>query len=300
MTALTDDRYKYDVAWDAGHGSDTPGKRTPDGYREHWINVKVAYYGMLYLCKRGLSVYKVSWDDMDAKDDADVSLSQRQYLVKTEGCRICISTHANAHGNGKEYTAANGVETFMHEKKSKQRDSEKLARAVQKQLVKGTQQKDRGVKTQNLAMCNCLAMGVEAAVLVEVGFMTNEHEAELMKTDTFCKEQGEDIARGILAYFGIEDNVSTNSQKYQGTFPELPDRGYYQKGDGYRTLQDFSEQIKYLQLFLNWSVDTNLVIDGDYGEQTEKAVASFQEQYGLVVDGLFGTKSLEMAKSIRR
>ena len=32
------------IAVDAGHGSQTAGKRTPDGYREHWINVKTAYY----------------------------------------------------------------------------------------------------------------------------------------------------------------------------------------------------------------------------------------------------------------
>lgn len=300
MTALTSDKYEYDVAWDAGHGSDTPGKRTPDGYREHWINVKVAYYGMLYLCKRGLAVYKVSWDDMNAKDDVDVSLSQRQNFVKKAKCRISVSTHANAYGNGKEYTTANGVETFIHEEESKRRDSERLAEVVQQELVKGTQQKDRGVKTLNLAMCNCPAMGVEAAVLVEVGFMTNEHEAELMKTDIFCKEQGEDIAKGILAYLGIEDTVKNNDvQKYQGIFPVLPERGYFQKGDGYKTLLDYTEQIKQLQLFLNWAVDADLIIDGDYGEKTEKAVSSFQKQYGLVVDGLFGTKSLETAKNIR-
>ena len=55
----------------------------------------------------------------------------------------------------------------------------------------------------NLAMCNCVAMGVKAACLVEIGFMTNEHEAELMKTDAFCKEQGEEVAKGVLDYLGI-------------------------------------------------------------------------------------------------
>jgi len=32
------------VAIDAGHGSNTAGKRTPDNHLEHWINVKSAYY----------------------------------------------------------------------------------------------------------------------------------------------------------------------------------------------------------------------------------------------------------------
>lgn len=304
MTALTSDKYEYDVAWDAGHGSNTSGKRTPDGYREHWINVKVAYYGMSYLRERGFSVYKVGWDDTDAKDDTDVNIARRQQLVKDARCRICVSTHANAHGTGKEYTVAKGAETYIHKGKEKKKDSEKIAKAIQRELVKGTMQQNRGVKKQNFAMCNCQAMEVEAAVLVEIGFMTNKYEAELMKTDAFCKEQGEDIARGILIYFGIEDKEikkekKSSDQKYSGTFPVLPERGYYQLGDGYKTLNNLLNQIKYLQLFLNWAVDVKLEIDGHYGELTEKAVALFQKQYGLVVDGLFGTKSLEMAKSIR-
>ena len=53
-----------------------------------------------------------------------------------------------------------------------------------------------------------------------------------------------------------------------------------------------------MQLFLNWAVDAELIIDGDYGEQTKKAVASFQEQYGLGIDGVFGRKSLESSASL--
>lgn len=208
---------KIKVAIDAGHGSNTAGKRTPDGYREHWINVKVAHYCEQYLKKRGIDVFRCAWDDTNAKDDTDVALSTRQKLIKAAKCDIALSMHANAHGSGSTWTSAKGVETLVHDVASKRGDSVKLATAIQKQLVKGTKQTDRGVKKQVLAMCNCPAMGVKASALMEVGFMTNEYEADLMKTTAFCKEQGEDIARGVLDYFGIKDEEPKKETAKQET-----------------------------------------------------------------------------------
>ena len=216
MSATTSKKYEYDAAIDAGHGSNTAGKRTPDGYREHYINVKTSFYEEQYLEERGLKCLRVGWDDTNAKDDSDVSLSARQKKIKDAKCRVVISNHGNAHGDGKKYTSAEGVETLIHATASKRGDSRALANAIQKQIIKGTVQKNRGVKEQVLAMCNCTAMGCEAAALTEIGFMTNKREADLMKTDAFCKEQGEDIARGVLAYLGVEDKKVSSDKKTSG------------------------------------------------------------------------------------
>ena len=193
---------KIIVAIDAGHGSNTAGKRTPDGYKEHWINVKCAYYCEQYLKSFGIKTFRVAWDDTNAKDDADVSLTTRQKQIKNKGCYLVVSFHANAYGSG--WNNSKGVETLVHIVKAKRGNSVALAKDIQKQIIKGTEQTDRGVKYQSLAMCNCSAMKVKASALVEIGFMTNKHEAGLMKTDAFCKEQGEDVARGILVYLGVD------------------------------------------------------------------------------------------------
>lgn len=74
-------------------------------------------------------------------------------------------------------------------------------------------------------------------------------------------------------------------------YPKLPLRGYFKKGDR-------GNQVRALQILLNALLDTNIAIDGVYGEKTEKAVIKFQERYDLDVDGLFGRKSLKQAKSI--
>ena len=80
---------------------------------------------------------------------------------------------------------------------------------------------------------------------------------------------------------------------YTGTFPTLPSRGYFRKGDK-------GTQVKNLQKFLNWSGGYGLVVDGDFGVKTLAAVKDFQKKNGLDVDGLFGKKSLAKAKAIKK
>ena len=198
------------IALDAGHGSNTAGKRTPDGYREHMINVRCAYYCEIALKRCGFKTIRIAWNDTVATDDSDISLSLRQSQIKKAKCNASISFHANAHGSGTEYTSANGVETLIHTNKTYAKDSKALAEKIQKRLIEGTPQSNRGVKTQNLAMCNCVKCGTEASVLVEIGFMSNKREAELMKTDTFCKEQAEEIAHGVCDYYGVAYKKSSS------------------------------------------------------------------------------------------
>lgn len=205
---------KIKVAIDAGHGSQTAGKRTPDGYREHWINVKAALACEKFLQANGVETVRIGWDDDNSKDDIDVALSIRQKKIKDEGCDYSVSCHANAYGDGKSYNSAAGVSTHIHSNSSCRNDSLRFAQCIQTYIVQGTEQKDRGVIKQALAMCNCKAMGTKASCLVEIAFMTNKAEANLMKTETFCKEQGEDIARGILEYLGIsviQEEVAPNN-----------------------------------------------------------------------------------------
>ena len=199
----------YKVAIDAGHGSNTAGKRTPDGYKEHWINVKTAYYCEQLLKQHGVNVIKIAWNDTNATDDSDIPLSTRQQLIKNAGCTLSVSIHANAYGNGASFNSAEGVSTHIHSNENYKKDSYTLAKLIQEEIVKGTFQKNRGIVLQNLAMCNCVNMNTKASCLVEMAFMTNYREAELMKSEHFCKEQGEDIARGILRYLNITIKNST-------------------------------------------------------------------------------------------
>ena len=76
------------IAIDAGHGSQTAGKRTPDGYREHRINVKAAYYCEQYLSAHGFGTLKTGWNDINALDDVDTPLTIRQRTIKNASVTI--------------------------------------------------------------------------------------------------------------------------------------------------------------------------------------------------------------------
>ena len=201
----------YRVAIDAGHGSETAGKRHPDGYREHYSNVYISYYLHQILNKNGIDTLKVSWDDDNAHDDTDVALATRQSQIKSWGADISVSIHANAYGDGKSYNSTQGIETFWHSIDSKAgTDSQKLATCIHNQVIKGTAQSNRGVKRSNFAMCNCAVMGTKASVLIETAFMTNDKEAALLKSDAYCRETAKEIAQGIFDYFDINGNVNVS------------------------------------------------------------------------------------------
>ena len=88
--------------------------------------------------------------------------------------------------------------------------------------------------------------------------------------------------------------VTTPVKKgYTGVFPTLPSRTYFRN-------KDKGQQVKYLQMFLNWANGDRLVVDGIIGPKTISSVKKFQRNTGLVVDGLFGKKSLAKAKSITK
>ena len=195
------------VAIDSGHGSETAGKRHPDGYREHYSNTYMAFYLDQILTANGIETFKSGWNDNNAKDDVDISLTNRQKNIKNAKCDISVSIHANAYGDGKTYNSANGVSTYYYNNSTKAKDSARLAKLVQNNLIKGTKQTNRGIKTAAFAMVNCVAMNVQAAVLVETAFMTNKVESDLLKSDAFAVECAKEIAQGIFEYFGIKGNV---------------------------------------------------------------------------------------------
>ena len=191
------------IAIDAGHGSNTAGKRTFDGYREHWINVRCSYFFEKALKRCGFKTLRIGWDDTNSKDDPDPSITSRQNAIRAAGVDAVVSWHAN-HSGGKDWDSAAGVETFIHVTASKRQDSERLAKLIQTELVKGTEQKNRGVKTGNFGMCNATYMKCDAAALIEIGFMSNQLEAGLMKTDKFCREQAKDACMGLCKYYGYK------------------------------------------------------------------------------------------------
>lgn len=97
------------VLIDAGHGIDTPGKRSPDGsFLEYLWNRQVADLVLSRLRMRGIDA------DLVVTETNDISLRTRAMRVN----RVCdrmgtqnvllVSIHSNAAGNGKTWMNAQG------------------------------------------------------------------------------------------------------------------------------------------------------------------------------------------------
>lgn len=183
------------ICIDDGHGFETPGKRTPklpDGtvMKENEFNSAVAHKLAVRLLHKGFTVF------YSAPTIKDVSLSERVTNANNKKADAFISIHANATGQG-EFNLSQGVETFCYKFGG---EGEKLARAVHTQLVKGTKQKDRGVKEGNFQVIRETKM---PAILIEAAFMTNLDEANLLISNDFREEVSEEIYKGICAYYQV-------------------------------------------------------------------------------------------------
>lgn len=86
--------------------------------------------------------------------------------------------------------------------------------------------------------------------------------------------------------------VKVKREKYKGTFPTLPKRGYFEKGDK-------GANVKRVQEFLKW-YGYQIAVDGSYGAKTADAVSKFEKAEGLKVDGSFGKKCLAKAKEVEK
>ena len=127
-------------AIDAGHGNNTPGKRSPDGsLREFYFNNAVALEVTRILRNEyGQTVY----NPYDVTGKIDTPLNTRVQRANASKVDAFISIHANAAGNG--WNSAEGLETFIYNV-GDQPGSLKLAANVQNHLVRDTGLKNRGV-----------------------------------------------------------------------------------------------------------------------------------------------------------
>lgn len=213
---------------DAGHGYNTPGKRTVDGMREYEFNSAVASE-----MKKLLSHYEDVTVYFSHSDERDVPLHERTTKANQLKVDLLVSIHANAHGNGKEWTSAEGIETYVYT--SRPKAALALATLVQEKLVQQTGRKNRGVKTASFHVLKATHM---TAILCECGFMTNKTEAQLLSTSRYQKTCAQAIVDGVVSYYKLKQhNTNTSYYKVQlGAFSnkqnaeellkELKARGY--------------------------------------------------------------------------
>lgn len=203
------------IVIDSGHGGSDDGASGWSGLKEKDVTLLVGTNVATLLEKQQIS----SFLTRDA--DVDVSFSKRTGLAHIIGADALVSIHANWAPQGHQQ----GVETFYcnlapsvgarfssldeHEWKiisawyqGRNEAAKKLANLVHRSLLQEislvrTDVRDRGVKQ---AGSQLLFGSKVPAILVEVGFLSNEHEETLLRQEAYRSVVANGIAKGIVAY----------------------------------------------------------------------------------------------------
>lgn len=187
------------ISFDAGHGKNTSGKRTPDNSLHEWeFNSVVVKYAMKEL-ENYKDVLLLRVDDPTGK--TDIPLTSRTNKINAWKSDIHLSIHANAFGSN--WNDANGIETFVYKTSLKVTD---FAKKVQSELINATGLKDRGVKAGDLHIIRETNMD---AILVEHPFMTNKDEAKLLKSDSFRKKCALAIVKALVSHYGLKRKTTS-------------------------------------------------------------------------------------------
>ena len=187
----------------AGHGKDTPGKKSPDSSLMEWkFNREIARRVQKILSSYG-------WDTrLVVEDDWDMSLKQR-YLKVNKICDeygagnvILVSVHVNAAGDGSKWLNGRGWECWTT---VGQTNSDKLAEELYKSAklhlpdtIMRTDKKDGDSdKEKNFTL---LYKAKCPAVLTENLFMDNKEECEWLLSEEGKKTITNIHVDGILKY----------------------------------------------------------------------------------------------------
>ena len=209
----------FKIAFCAGHGYNTAGKRTPDGEREWSFNNKVAL-AFEEEMKKYEGVELLRTDDRTGK--TDVPLSTRTNKANSWGATIYISFHHNA--NTSKWGSWTGVETFYCAGSTK---GLKLAQTVHPEVVKAYGLKDRGLKTNNLHITREAKM---PAILIEGGFMDSTIDIKKLRDDNVLRNAGIGVARAVAKYGGLKLKSGVNQstpKPSQPTQPSQPTNNLY-------------------------------------------------------------------------
>lgn len=182
------------VALDPGHGGSNPGA-VAGSLHEADINLAVAKRVQSELLRAGAQVVMTRDSDRNvASQGASLAqeLAARLNISREKSADIFVSLHTNSNPN----PAIAGAMTFYP--RSQAAD---LANAIQTNVIQTTQAVNKRIETADFYV---LRNAERPAVLVEMGFITNQAEAAKLADSTYQQKLASGIAQGIISYFSAK------------------------------------------------------------------------------------------------
>lgn len=130
---------------------------------------------------------------MTRTGDTYPTLNERVAKANSSGADIFVSMHVNSYST----SSPHGTETWWNST-YESADSQLLAEEIQKELIATLGTYNRGVKHGDFRVIKDTKI---PSVLVEVAFVSNKDDADLLANSTFRQKAADAVYRGIINYF---------------------------------------------------------------------------------------------------
>jgi N-acetylmuramoyl-L-alanine amidase len=185
------------VVIDAGHGGVDPGAVGKGKVLEKDVTLAVSKRLQTLVQQSGAKTIMVREDDSDLGASQGLlkrkreDLAQRIQLAMDAQAEVYISIHANSFPDAK----MKGAQTFYH---SDSPEGKLLAQSIQQELNSMTNGKRVVKGNQDIYV---LKKAHQAAVTVELGFLSNLEEEQLLTTPEYQEKLAIAIYQGLSVYF---------------------------------------------------------------------------------------------------
>lgn len=169
---------------DPGHGGLDNGAVGKEGTLEKELNLEVALRFSQLLEAAGANVVLTRFNDNF------ISLYERAFLANFVMADYFVSIHTNSHPK----STIEGIEVFYYSTRSQ---AKPMASKILEAMVRETGLKKLAVKTNNFAVIRETQM---PGVLLELGFLSNPREEQVLRSEDFKTNAAQGIFRGILNF----------------------------------------------------------------------------------------------------
>lgn len=187
------------IVLDPGHGGPDGGAVGSDNTLEKDIALDVTKLLRDYLQQSGALVYLTREEDRDLAAEGTEGLARRKAedlrnrleFIKDKEADFFISVHLNALSS-KQWR---GAQSFYYPSLEK---SENLAKFIQSEIIRNLENTKRDALAINGMYL--LKHAEIPGALVELGFLSNANERELLKTKNYQRKIAASMYEGILRY----------------------------------------------------------------------------------------------------
>lgn len=186
------------IAIDPGHGGSDSGAIGPTGIMEKSVTLRVSRELKRLLEAEGATVILTRTGDTEVSSKGASATSVEELQARCDVANeakadIFLSIHADAFTNRE----VKGTTAYYYVNGTKQ--SKRLADNVRTALIDAIGTLDRGTQTCNFYVVKHTDM---PAILVEISFISNPDEEQMMNSEAGVKRIAQGIADGIADYFG--------------------------------------------------------------------------------------------------